>query len=156
MPSRSPTEVLNALTTRGGPGARCCNRLFEWCATAMMIGIAVCLVATPKTLEMGAFRFMTEARWSAAAVAWVFGVFGMLRVAALYANGHWQPWGARARMAGSMVAALMWFQMMIALALLTNVTGTLSIGIPVYIVLTVGELFSCYRAAADEIRRDIA
>lgn len=120
-----------------------------------MIGIALCIIFTPKTIEMGAFRFMLEAGWSATVIKAIFLAFGLARVSALYANGRWQPWGARLRALCAIAAAFMWFQMGLALALLTYVSGMLSIGIPVYAVLTVGELRSCYRAATDEFRHAV-
>lgn len=119
----------------------------------MMLGIAVCIFITPDTIRIGAFRLMTEAGLTAGLTTLLFATFGALRIIALYANGHWQPWGAWARGLGAITAAFLWFQMGLALLLLTKITGTLSVGIPVYAVLTIGELVSCYRAASDEIRR---
>lgn len=144
------------MLNRTAPGPHCANRLFEWAATAMMLGIAVCVVLTPATIEMGAFRFLREAGLTAVPVAIVFGAFGALRAVALWANGYWQPGGARARMLCASAAAFMWFQMLVALLALMRVTGTLSVGIPVYAVLTACELISCYRAAYDEVRRSRA
>ena len=150
MIDMSREQLLKAMTSIDHTGSHCRNRIFEWMSTFMMVGIAVCVLITPRTIEMGAFRFMVEIGMTSGPVAIIFAVFGALRVVALYANGKWQPLGARARFAGALVAALMWFQMLLALFLLGRVTGTLSIGIPVYLALTIGEILSCHKAAIDE------
>ncbi len=150
------TKALNELSRSNSAGAHCRNRMFEWATTAMMLGIAVCLIATPKTIELGAFRFLLDAGLTSGRVAVLLLAVGVLRAVSLYLNGLWQPWGARSRAFGALVGSVMWLQLTIALVLLTEITGTLSIGIPVYAALTVGEMISCHRAAADEIRRDSA
>jgi len=148
------TVVLNELSRSDPTGRHCRYRVFEWSTTASMLGIAFCATVTPKTIEMGAFRLLMETGLTSGRVTVIFFVVGALRAASLYFSGAWQPWGARCRAFGALVGSVMWLQMTIALVLLTEITGTLSIGIPVYAALTVGEMVSCHRAASDEIRRD--
>jgi hypothetical protein len=118
--------------------------LFEWCTTFMMIGMAVCIFLTPKTIELGAFRFMTYFGMSSLPAFALLFIAGTLRICALIANGRWQ-YGSLARLSGAILGAFFWFQLGVALVLLTQVSGTLSIGIPVYFVLMGGEIYSCYR-----------
>jgi hypothetical protein len=122
--------------------------LFEWCVTFMMVGIALCVFLTPKTIEMGAFRFMIGVGFTPMLTFLFFTACGVLRVIALYANGRW-PRGWIARCLGCVGGMILWSQMMVALVFLTATTQTLSLGIPVYLVLTIGEFVSCYRVAYD-------
>lgn len=115
-----------------------------------MVGIALCILITPKTIELGAFRFMQLGGLTAFPTFLIFTIGGVLRAAALISNGRWHgQWrfGAKLRAIGAGFGAIMWAQLAIALVLLTEVTGTISIGVPVYISLTAGELISCYRVA---------
>lgn len=125
--------------------------LSEWSTTAMMLGIAACIFITPRTIEMGSFRFMQEIGIGPSSAFLIFASAGILRIIALYANGRW-PHGTTARVVSGSVGAFMWFQMAWALMLLTRETGTLSVGIPVYLCLTVSEVISCYRVAFDSHR----
>lgn len=133
--------------------------LFEWCMAFAMLGISACIFLTPKTIEIGAFRFMVQAGLTAGPAGVLFFAAGMLRAAALISNGRWQkgPWryGSKARAVGAAMGAMLWFQLGLALLLLTQVTDTLSIGIPVYAALTVGELISCYRVGFVYDRRSL-
>lgn len=122
--------------------------LSEWSSTFMMLGIALCILLTPRTIEMGSFRFMTEAGLSPLKIFMIFATAGLMRIFALYANGRWS-YGTHARALAAVIGAFMWFQMAWALILLTSETGTLSVGIPVYLVLTATEVVSCYRVARD-------
>lgn len=122
--------------------------LFEWCAAFMMLGMAVCIFLTPKTIELGAFRFMAHAGLTALPAFLLLFIAGTLRICALLANGRWQ-YGSLARVVGGIVGAFFWFQLAVALVLLTGVTGTLSIGIPVYLILMAGEMYSGYRVGLE-------
>jgi hypothetical protein len=125
--------------------------LFEWATATMMIGIALCILATPKTIEMGAFRFMLNAGFTPIVAVIIFAVAGFGRMFALFANGRFVH-GAQFRAWGAVLGVFMWFHMMLALILLTVETGTLSVGIPVYAVLMFGEIVSCYRVAYETDR----
>lgn len=125
------------------------SRLFEWVAACSMLGIAVTLAASPATIQRGSFRYMLDAGLTPSLLGPFFALVGVLRIIALYANGEWKPWGPRCRAAGALLGALIWGQMALALAQLTKDTSTISLGIPVYFCIILGELFSCYRAAAD-------
>ena len=127
----------------------CRNRMFEWVMTLAMLGIAFEIAVWPSSIASGSFRLLLVVI-SPAELALFFGTFGLLRIAALIANGSWPEHGPRMRAMGAGAAALMWGQMCIALMLLTpNLGGVPSAGIPVYFSLTVGELISAYRAISD-------
>ena len=127
----------------------CRNRMFEWVMTLAMLGIALEIAIWPSSIASGSFRLLLVVI-SPAELALFFGTFGLLRIAALIANGSWPEHGPRMRAMGAGAAALMWGQMCIALMLLTpNLGGVPSAGIPVYFSLTVGELISAYRAISD-------
>jgi hypothetical protein len=122
--------------------------------TLAMILIALEIAVWPNTLAAGSFRLMLVII-TPASLALFFGAFGLLRVAALIANGGWPEHGPRMRAMGAGAAALMWAQMCIALILITpHLNGTPSAGISVYFALTIGELVSAYRAISDARPRD--
>ena len=123
--------------------------MFEWVMTLAMLAIALEVAIWPSSIASGSFRILLVVI-SPTALSLFFGAFGLLRVAALIANGSWPEHGPRMRAMGAGAAALMWGQMCVALMLLTPGLGGLpSAGIPVYFSLTVGELISAYRAISD-------
>lgn len=126
------------------------DRLFEWVMTVIMLGLATEIVIWPETIGNSSFRFILKVV-SAEHMAAFFVVFGLMRIAALIANGSWPKHGPRLRAMGAGSAALMWGQMCVALLLLApHNQGIPSPGIPVYFALTIGELVSAYRAMSDE------
>ena len=132
----------------------CRNRMFEWVMTFAMLGIALEISFWPSSIESGSFRLLLIII-SPTGLSLFFGAFGLLRIAALIANGSWPEHGPRMRAMGAGAASLMWGQMCIALFLITpNQGGVPSAGIPVYFALTIGELLSAYRAISDARPRD--
>lgn len=127
----------------------CSNRLFEWATTAMMLGIAVTLLLSPRSIEASSFHLMLQAGVPQQLFALFFVSVGLLRVAALIANGRWPIYGPLARALGAIAGAVIWGQLCLALIGMSPITGTVSLGVPVYIVLVGGELFSCFRAVSD-------
>ena len=125
------------------------NRLFEWLVSAMMVLIAITVAVSPKTIAFGGFAGIEAVGLTAPMVAVLFSLAGCLRCASLYANGHWPVYGPRCRAACALAGALIWVQMLYALTKWSLTSGYLSIGIPVYACLTIGEIISCYRAASD-------
>ena len=127
----------------------CRNRLFEWVMTLSMIGMAVEIAIWPKAVAASSFRLMLGVI-NPLNIGMFFLAFGLLRIAALIANGSWPEHGPRMRAMGAGAAALMWGQMCIALVMLTSQRdGIPSPGIALYFFLTVGELLSAYRAISD-------
>ena len=122
------------------------SRLFELASTSMMLGLALLIGLWPEAIGASAFRYMLQAL----SPTWLGGGFfvaGAVGLAALVANGYWPFCGPILRAARALAGALIWFQMCIALLMLIPNAGTPpSPGIPVYLVLTIFELFSMYRA----------
>ncbi len=127
----------------------CFNRLFEWMTALMMVVIAIIVAINPKTVEFGGFYLMRDIGLTATWLGTLFMLGGCLRIAALFANGHWPVYGPRFRAACALMGAVIWMQMLLALTAWSTKSGYISIGVAVYFFLTVGELISCYRAAAD-------
>lgn len=141
--------VAPPLVPYSHPGSFCRNRLFEWMTALMMLGIAAVLIVSPNSISQSNFRLMLEVGFSQSTVLFLFLLFGLTRVIALYFNGSWK-YGYRTRAACALGGSFVWVQMVLALAGNTYVTGTISPGVPVYTVLVIGELISCYRAVRDE------
>jgi hypothetical protein len=124
------------------------DRLFEWVATCGMLLTAAELVYWPNTIEASSFHLLLYVI-TPGGMAIFLGGFGLLRIVALIANGSWPSHGPRLRAMGAGAAAVMWAQMGMALAQSVSERGTLSPGVPIYLVLTLGEIFSAYRAMGD-------
>lgn len=127
----------------------CANRLFEWMTALMMLGIAGTIAASPRTIASGGFHLMQNVGLTPTLLGWLFSMGGCLRIAGLYANGHWPVYGPWARAGCALAGAGLWAQMCLALIPWSGKSGYISIGIPVYAVLALGEIISCYRAASD-------
>lgn len=122
------------------------NRMSELGAALMMLAQAVHLVIWPQAVAASEFRLLLETL-PQAWLTWGFLVAGVLRLAALVANGQWPYWGPVLRAAGALSGAVIWAQMSVALYRLAPVAGTPpSPGISIYLVLSVIELLSMYRA----------
>lgn len=125
------------------------GRLFEWMTAFMMLGMAIVIAANPQTVRAGGFYLMTNIGFTAPVLAVLFTFGGCVRIAALFANGLWVSWGPKMRAGCALLGASIWVQMGVALIAWSAQSGYLSVGVPVYLFLTVGELISCYRAATD-------
>jgi hypothetical protein len=122
------------------------DRLFDLIMAGAMIGLATQITVWPGTIEASAFRYLNLAI-NSSNVRDVLMVGGVLRIAALIANGHWPVYGPSCRAAGALMAAVIWAMMTFSLWVLHNEVGNPpSPGISVYAMLTFGELLSFYRA----------
>jgi hypothetical protein len=124
------------------------DRLFEWVATCAMLLTAVEIAIWPDTIKASSFHLLLYII-TPDGLSVFLAVFGTMRVVALIANGSWPDHGPRLRAMGSGAAAFMWAQMGMALAQSVAERGILSPGVPVYLALTLGEIFSAYRAMGD-------
>jgi hypothetical protein len=124
------------------------DRLFEWVATVGMLLTAAEIVYWPETIQASSFHLLLYVI-TPGGLSVFLGVFGVMRVTALVANGSWPDHGPRLRAMGAGSAAFIWAQMGMALAQSVAERGTLSPGVPIYLVLTLGEIFSAYRAMGD-------
>lgn len=124
-------------------------RLFEWMTSLMMLGISVTIVLSPATVSRGGFALVENVGLTPSVLGLLFTIGGALRFVALYANGHWPVVGPRLRAFCALGGALVWAQMLVALLKWSCGDGYISLGVPVYLFLTIGELLSCWRAATD-------
>jgi hypothetical protein len=125
------------------------DRLFEWVMAVAMIGFGLEIFIWPQTIQASAFVHILRVV-SAPNMSLFFMFFGVMRIAALVANGNWPTYGPRFRAIGAGAAAVMWAQLCASLMLLAPFNnGIPSPGIPVYFALTIGELISAYRALTD-------
>jgi hypothetical protein len=129
------------------------NRLFEWVAATILLGISLHLVMWPDAVSHGRFSQM-----AAFVGPEFFGraclVVGFARLFFLAANGSMPVWGPRLRAIGAIAGSLIWLQLAAAPILNGLMPGsTPSNGIPVYLGLALGDLISTYRAAADARHR---
>lgn len=152
MPNRVSVIEEISRSVVSPAGKHCSNRQLEWTTTAGMLFVGMGVLIFPGALERGPFRLMGEVGFTSHSVGAVMIALAAVRGAALYANGRWQPYGAWMRAGGALFAALMWFQMLIALWGLFKATAVWPVSLPLYIALTASELFSCYRAGFDERR----
>lgn len=127
----------------------CQNRLFEWFTTMTMLGMAIEIAIWPTAVGASAFRYILLVI-SPLNMGMFFLSFGLLRVAALIANGSWPDHGSRLRAMGAGAGALMWGQMGLSLVHLGTQPGNIpSPGIALFFFLTLTELISAYRAISD-------
>lgn len=125
------------------------RRLFEWMTALMMLGIAATISASEHSVEAGGFYLMQSLGLTPLILIIFFGITGCVRVAGLYANGNWPVYGPWCRAACAFGGALIWGQMYLSLIEWSHHSGYVSLGAPVYLFLTIGELISCYRATSD-------
>jgi hypothetical protein len=111
-----------------------------------MIGLGMHLAFWPSTLLASRFSNITITISQSELMAACL-VVGTTRLFTLITSGLWLPWCARVRALSSVVASAIWLQM--ALALMLNVAGPPSPGMPVYLALFAGELISIARARCE-------
>lgn len=109
-----------------------------------MLGIAVILTIDPASVPHNDGFWTIDL--SAGTLRTLFAIGAAIRMLALYANGHWPIYGPRMRAACALFGAVVWAEM--AAALVVD-RGHLSVDVATYTALTIGELYSSYRAAGD-------
>ena len=124
------------------------GRLFEWVMATAMVLLALECFVWPRTLEASAFYWLTTLMPSSFIGIFLL-LFGVLRFAALVANGRSLVYGPRARALGALAGAVLWAQFDLALIAAYTVKGPPSPGIPFWFTFTLAELYSAYRAASD-------
>lgn len=152
-----PTSRLDAIArslSGSNAGPFCANRLFEWIAATIMLGIALALAFPGDSLARGPFAVLAGLGLTEKTMLLFFSVVGVLRVFALCANGRIPLYGPRVRAFGSLLGALIWFQIAVVFGVESLHGGVMSLVVPLYAGLTLGELVSCYRATYDAGRRD--
>lgn len=126
------------------------NRLFEWMSASMLLGVALILTYDPSTLVDSQFVLLSRVGYTPFVVTSLGFVFGTVRISALVVNGFSVKWGPVCRMAASLFSALLWGLMCYSSLEWFVMWGyTLSLGVPIFFFLMVGELISAHRAASD-------
>jgi hypothetical protein len=125
------------------------GRLFEWVMSIAMFSLGAELVLWPPTISASSFRNLS-ADVPAAMLALFFISCSLARMAALIVNGRSWVYGPRVRAYGALGAAIIWSWMLTALfTLLADNRAIPSPGIPIFLSLVLGELYTSYRAAKD-------
>lgn len=119
------------------------NRISEAVIAATMVGVGV-QVAFNSDLNYLAFRLinMYVGNFS---IAFFLTFFGVLRLAAIVANGTWKSTGAWLRAIGAGVGAFTWSQLALSLYIVEP-PDVSSLGGPIFIVFSGVEYLATYRA----------
>lgn len=124
------------------------GRLFEWVMTLNMLGMAVEIYIWPGTLRSSVF-VLTAGTLGTNFIGAFCTAVGLLRFVALMLNGH-KVWGLRVgpwiRSIASVFCAAMWGQFSLGLIHYSIVMDIPSPGIPLWSLITLGELYIAYRA----------
>lgn len=131
-------------------GYRICvsDRLFEWYAAGTLALISICLAA-PNVVLTGGFAILRDRGVSPEVCAAAFAFVATMRLAALVANGNIPVYGPRIRAASAAACVLIWFNLALALAYDYAVDSRLSLGLPIYVMLTACDMYSATRATRD-------
>lgn len=129
--------------------SHCTHRLFEWITSGMMLGIALDIAYSPHAIAAGGFHLLQNLGLTPRVLIAFFLITGLARLGSLYANGHLPIYGPWCRVACAALGAFIWAQMMLSLVVWSEAGDYLSIGVPVYFFLMVGEIVSSAMAAKD-------
>lgn len=133
-----------------------CLRLFEWIAAAICFTIGLQVFFIPEAVAQSRFRALYDLITPDVLSDYALAV-GAFRILALFFHGRLAFGSVRTCAAIRAISALccagLWFQMEMALIENSNETNAAySVGVPVYLWLTVGEIVSIHRAAVDVYR----
>lgn len=125
-----------------GPFSHLRLRFAEWLLAAITVSLGLILLWTDNLFEnpfyWGLARITDETTWGIAAL-----IVGMLRLAALFINGAWEP-SPMVRTIMSMLTCFLWVQLSLGL-----LGGEMSLGVAVYPWLLIADMYSTFRAASD-------
>lgn len=128
------------------------ERLVEWGMAAAMLGAGLLILSWPQSISTSEYRYI-QLLMSAPFVGVFLMLTGTFRIIALIINGRSVVYGPRIRAWCSLLGAVIWAQMLIALLIILPEKGWVpSPGIPFWLVLVFLELLSAYLAATD-VRR---
>lgn len=119
------------------------TRIAEAVKALIMIGIGIQIMIA-QTLDFNALK-MLERVVNESDLAFFFISVGLLRLAALSANGNWPKYGPWLRAVGAFIGSLIWSNMFLSLALLPQ-TEPRSVAAPIFFVFSIVEILSVYRA----------
>lgn len=118
-------------------------RALEWGLAAILLNVALVLVQPAETFSNPAFRTMEA--W---APEWVWalgcGIVAVVRLAALWRNGAWEP-SPWLRLGTSVLSALFWLQVLLGLVS----SSVLPLGLAIFPAFIAADLYSVWRSAQD-------
>jgi hypothetical protein len=123
------------------------SRLFEWCMSIAMTGLAVEIFFWPRILGATSFNLLTDLMPGQFISSFLL-FFGIARFAALIANGRSTVHGPRIRAIAAIAGAVLWAQFAFSL-IVEFYDAPPSPGIPFWTTFVLAELYSAYRAASD-------
>lgn len=120
-------------------------RLGEWLASLILVSLALLLLCATKLFMMQPTYFSVMSQLGSQ-VQWgfVFGVFGWVRIAALYINGR-RPITPYIRMILAFLSCFIWFEL--ALSLLAS--GVPGFGWAIFPWLLALDMYNVFRSSAD-------
>jgi len=124
------------------------SRLFEWVTAGMMLTFFVILSIWPQSANNSSLRIIIAAGFAEPYLRLSFFIGGVMRCAALVANGHWQPVGPWLRACGALGGAVLWASMGWALVPSLGSDSENAILLGVFAWLFLGEIASCHRSLA--------
>lgn len=120
-----------------------------WMCATMMLGWGLTLVASPTSLESFPAYSGLLVRFNQGVWAGVCLVVALARMFALIMNGRMRLASPMIRLGTSFVGALVWSQFVYSFVGYSIVTGSLSPGVTVYVVLMGADLYSCGKSMYD-------
>lgn len=122
-------------------------RAVEWVAALITIGMGFWMLIWPSVFDRiglsGFADLMHPALWMTAAIG-----IGVARIAALLLNGHWPLLSAPIRMTGAVAGSSFFAAVAAGFAMRSDLDSP-AIGIVVFLILAVADLYSATRAAID-------
>lgn len=125
------------------------GRLYEWSFATALLGLAVEILMWPETMSRSAFKWLVADYIRSDLLGIIVLSLGLIRVAALAANGASLVVGPVLRSVCAVISATLWGQFASALIKLSSVQVTPSPGVSFWVVFTLAELYVAYRAMLD-------
>jgi len=125
------------------------GKLFEWVMTLTMLGMAVEIGFFPETLESSVFFLITDTLGTNF-IGFFCTVIGLIRFGGLLFSGGILFNGVRTgpwlRAVAAVLSSAMWAQFVVGLFKFSIFQGYPTPGIPLWLFITLGEVYIAYRA----------
>jgi len=125
------------------------DRGLEWFSAAVMLSWGLVLALPGDTLAQPSFAEFAQHGFTERVLAWVAGLIGALRLAALYVNGR-SPRSPHVRVIGCLLGCLFWERVAwLLLAGTWSQAGVASVSAAVYALLGLADFLGIFRSAYD-------
>lgn len=124
------------------------GRLYEWVMSGSMLALGLVIIVWPKVAN-GSILNVVVSAIGGTSTALVFLIIGLLRAAALIANGQSMLIGPRIRSLSAFVASILWASVVISMAQVSVNQGFPSPMVIFFSAFTGAEVYISYRAALD-------